>query len=121
MPPGHVLFGSDVPYSTPTWGAHATARGARYLGLNRAQIASVMGGQARRLVARAEPADLGPALLPRPAGSPAPRRLRLRNELLDRYEKHVPHLDTGNEYAGWDLIATAALIVRTPGPPLPTT
>jgi hypothetical protein len=41
-------------------------------------------------------------------------------ELLDRYEKHAPQLETGNEYAaGWDLIATAALIARTPGPPLP--
>jgi hypothetical protein len=40
-------------------------------------------------------------------------------ELLDRYEHHAPHLATGNQYApGRDLIATAALIARTPGPPL---
>jgi hypothetical protein len=38
--------------------------------------------------------------------------------LLDLYEKHASH----HEYAaGWDLIATAALIARTPGPPLLTT
>ncbi|GAA3647832.1 hypothetical protein GCM10022267_38040 [Lentzea roselyniae] len=37
--------------------------------------------------------------------------------LLGLYEQHAPHLDTGNEYAvGWDLIATVALIARTPRP-----
>ncbi|MBP2479662.1 hypothetical protein JOF53_008534 [Crossiella equi] len=40
--------------------------------------------------------------------------------LLDRYEQHAPRLATGNEYApGWGLIATAVLVARTPGPPLP--
>ncbi|MEV6717602.1 amidohydrolase family protein [Lentzea sp. NPDC051208] len=160
MPPGHVLFGSDVPYSTPTWGAHATARCAQYLGLDAAQIASVLGGQARRLVDRAEPADLGPAPGRVPALDPLLERLyvylaagveatkrgetpgqmielarlccRVRpdhphhdvfdsvRDLLDRYEKHAPQLETDNEYApGWDLLATAAVIARTPGPPLP--
>lgn len=160
MPPGKVLFGSDVPYSTPTWGAHATARCARYLGLDDVRIASVLGGQSHRLVNRAELADLGPApgrvpplepLLERlyvylVAGVEATKRgetpgqmldaarhcCRVRpehphravfesvEELLDRYEKHAPHLSTGNEYApGWDLIATAAIVARTPGTPLP--
>jgi hypothetical protein len=162
MPAGHVLFGSDVPYSTPAWGAHATARCAQYLGLSSEQIASVMGGQARRLVDRAEPADLGTAPDRVPPLDPLLERLyvylaaaveatkrgqppgqmvdlarlccRVRPDhphravfgsvldLLDLYEEHAPHLDTGNEYAaGWDLIATAALVARTPGPPLPTT
>jgi hypothetical protein len=41
-------------------------------------------------------------------------------ELLDRYDKHAAEHDTDNEYApGWDLIAAAALVARTPGPPLP--
>lgn len=40
--------------------------------------------------------------------------------LLDRYEKHAPRHSTGNQYApGWDLIAAAALVARTPGPCLP--
>ncbi|WP_189154800.1 amidohydrolase family protein [Lentzea pudingi] len=160
MPPGQVLFGSDVPYSTPLWGAHAAARCALYLGLDDEQVASVLGGQARRLVDRAEPADLGPApgrvppldpLLERvyvylAAGVEATKRGESPGqmldvakhscgvrpdhphrdvfdsvlELLDLFEKHAPHMETGNEYApGWDLIAAAALIARTPGPPLP--
>ena len=160
VPPGHLLFGSDVPYSTPTWGVHATARCARYAGLNAEQVASVLGAQSRLLVDRAEPADIGPVpghvlpldpLLERlyvylAAGVEATKRgetpgqmlglarhcCRVRpghphravfesvRELLDLYEKHAPHLDTGNQYApGWDLIATAAVLDRTPGPPLP--
>ncbi|ANZ40802.1 hypothetical protein BBK82_37275 [Lentzea guizhouensis] len=61
IPPGHVLFGSDIPYSTALWGAHAAARCAQYVGLDDEQVAAVMGGNARRLVDRLEPADLGPA------------------------------------------------------------
>jgi uncharacterized protein len=162
IPPGQVLFGGDVPYSTPTWGAHATARRARYAGLTPEQIASVLSGQSRRLVDRADPVDLGSApmrvlpldaLLERPhtylaAGVEATERgespgqmLDLARhcchvpsshpdkavfdsvrELLDRCEKHAPHPRTGNEHApGWDLIATAAIVARTPGPPLPLT
>ncbi len=160
MPPGQVLFGSDVPYSTPTWGAHATARCARYVGLTDTQVASVLGGQSRRLVEHGEPADLGPAPGRVPPLEPLLERLYVylaaaveatkRGEtpgqmldlarhccrvrpghphgevfesvlhLLDRYEEHAEHLKTGNEYApGWDLIATAAIVARTPGPPLP--
>lgn len=55
-----ILFGSDVPCSTPTWGAHATAvRLVPRPGLGSARVRD--GGQARRLVDHAEPADLGPA------------------------------------------------------------
>jgi predicted TIM-barrel fold metal-dependent hydrolase len=160
IPPGQVLYGSDVPYSTPMWGAHAAMRCARYLGLDDTQTTSVLGGQTRRLVARTEPADLGPAPMRVPPldpllerlyvylaagvevskrGEPAGQTLDLARHccrvrpdhphravfdsvraLLDLYEKHAPHLHTGNQYApGWDLIAAAALIARTPGPPLP--
>ncbi|MEU7479851.1 amidohydrolase family protein [Lentzea sp. NPDC042327] len=160
MPPGRVLFGSDVPYSTALWGAHAAARCARYAGLDDEQVAGVLGGNALRLVERRDAPDLGPApgrvpvldpLLERlyvylAAGVEATKRgespgqmLDLARhccgvrpehpdravfesvlELLDRYEKHAPHLETGNEYApGWDLIAAAALVARTPGTALP--
>jgi hypothetical protein len=152
-----VLFGSDAPYSTVLWGAHAAARCAQYVGLTDEQVARVMGGNALRLVERQEPADLGPAfgrvppldpLLERvyvylAAGVEATRRgespgqtLDLARhscgvrhdhprrevfdsvlELLDRYEKHAEHLTTGNQYApGWDLVAVAALVARTPRP-----
>jgi hypothetical protein len=40
--------------------------------------------------------------------------------LLHRYEKHAAEGCTGNEHAlGRDLIAAAAVVARTPGPPLP--
>lgn len=160
IPPSQVLFGSDVPYSTPTWGAHATARCAQYVGLSSQEVTSVLGGQTRRLVERADLADFGPAPMRVPPLDPLLERLYVylaagveatkrgespgqmldvaRHcchvpathphkavfdsvwELLDRYEKHAPHMSTGNEYApGWDLIATAAVVARTPGPPLP--
>ncbi|SDG55985.1 Predicted metal-dependent hydrolase, TIM-barrel fold [Lentzea fradiae] len=160
VPPGRVLFGSDIPYSTPTWGAHATARCAMYAGLDDERLASVLGGQSRRLVDRADPLDLGPApgavppldpllerlyvylaaaVEPTKRGEPLGQLLNLARhccrvrsghphravfesvrELLDRYEQHAPHLTTGNQYApGWDLVATAAIVARTPGTPLP--
>ncbi|UJW30296.1 amidohydrolase family protein [Saccharothrix sp. AJ9571] len=158
VPPGQVLFGSDLPYSTPLWGAHAALRCARYAGLDPAQIRSVMGGQARRLVERADVLDQGPAPGPPPpldlllerlyvylaAGVEATKRgegpeqmLDLAKhccrvpadhphvevfasveQLLDRYADH--ELTSSTPYApGWDLITAAAMVARTPGPPLP--
>jgi hypothetical protein len=41
-------------------------------------------------------------------------------QLLDLYEEHADELPTGNQYSpGWDLIAAAALVARTPDAPLP--
>jgi hypothetical protein len=48
------------------------------------------------------------------------RVFRSVNDLLDLYEAHQHELGRPNQYApGWDLIAAAALIARTPDPPLP--
>jgi hypothetical protein len=48
------------------------------------------------------------------------RVFRSVSTLLDLYEAHADDLETGNQYApGWDLIAAAALIARTPDVPLP--
>jgi uncharacterized protein len=48
------------------------------------------------------------------------RVFRSVSTLLDLYEAHADELETGNQYgAGWDLIAAAALIARTPDAPLP--
>jgi hypothetical protein len=42
------------------------------------------------------------------------------SRLLDLYERHADELETPNQYApGWDLIAAAALVARTPAAPLP--
>ena len=64
VPPGQILFGSDAPYGTPTFGAAGTLRYARQAGLSVEQVRSVAGRQAARLVAGEEPLDLGPAVGP---------------------------------------------------------
>ncbi|HEX8064894.1 MAG TPA: amidohydrolase family protein [Thermoleophilaceae bacterium] len=65
VPPGQILFGSDVPYGTPLLGAILTLRPALQAGLSDEQVAAVAGGQLERLLDGEEPLDLGP-----PPGSP---------------------------------------------------
>ena len=60
VPPGRILNGSDLPYSTPVSHTLATARCAWQAGLDPGQISSVIGGQLTRIVESAEPLDLGP-------------------------------------------------------------
>lgn len=61
IPPGQLLFASDLPYFTPTFTATLAVRFARQAGLGDAQIAEILGGQARRILAGEDPLDLGPA------------------------------------------------------------
>ncbi|MFS0885412.1 amidohydrolase family protein [Aeromicrobium sp. 179-A 4D2 NHS] len=61
VPPGRILHGSDLPYSTPGFATITTARCARQAGLDDAQRRSVLGGQLARLLDGQEPLDLGPA------------------------------------------------------------
>ena len=64
IPPGQILFGSDAPYGTPTFGAAGTLRYARQAGLSEEQIRSVAGRQSARLVAAEDPLDGGPPVGP---------------------------------------------------------
>ena len=75
VPPGQVLFASDAPYGSPMIGALLAVRCAVAAGLSAEQLAVVMGGQAERLLARADPLDAGPAPGAREAA---------RDVLLDR-------------------------------------
>ena len=61
VPPGQILFGSDLPYGTPLQSAVLVFRCALEAGLSAAQIRSVAGEQTARLMAGEEPADAGPA------------------------------------------------------------
>jgi predicted TIM-barrel fold metal-dependent hydrolase len=61
IPPGRILNASDVPYCSPLSSALTTARCARQAGLDSDQVASVLGGQFRRLLDREPALDLGPA------------------------------------------------------------
>jgi hypothetical protein len=75
VPPGQVLYATDIPYATPTQTMVIVFRNALQAGLSGEQIASVAGAQFERLVAGEDPLDAGPA----PGGA----ALR-RDPLLDR-------------------------------------
>lgn len=61
VPPGQVLFGSDAPYATPTFGASMAMRYAMQAGLSAEQTRSVAGAQLERLLAWEEQLHPGEA------------------------------------------------------------
>jgi uncharacterized protein len=61
IPPGQILYATDIPYGTPTQTMIVAFRNALQAGLSGEQIAGVAGGQLQRLIAREEALDLGPA------------------------------------------------------------
>ena len=61
VPPGQLLYASDLPYFTPMLIATFIARYGGNVGLTAAQLAGILGQQAERLLAAEEPLDLGPA------------------------------------------------------------
>lgn len=62
IPPGQILYATDIPFGTPPLSVIASLRPALQAGLTAAQLASVMSGQLERIVAREETIDLGPAV-----------------------------------------------------------
>ncbi|MBO0746758.1 MAG: amidohydrolase family protein [Acidimicrobiaceae bacterium] len=69
VPPGRILFASDVPYGAPALNAILTLRCALQAGLSAEQIRGVCGAQLERLLAGEAPLDLGPP--PGPAERPS--------------------------------------------------
>lgn len=61
IPPGQLLWASDLPYFSPMLTSTLTIRFARQAGLEYEQIGEILGGQARRILAGDDPLDLGPA------------------------------------------------------------
>lgn len=61
VPPGQVLYASDVPFGAPVQSLIHVCRCGLQAGLRAEQLAAVSGGQMRRLVDGEEPLDLGPA------------------------------------------------------------
>ena len=53
IPPGQILFATDIPFGTPQLAVIGSLRCALQAGLTPAQLESVMGGQLARIVARA--------------------------------------------------------------------
>ncbi len=76
VPPGRILFGSDIPFASPVQHAVTTLRCAIQTGLAPEALRAVMGGTARALAGHApELPDLGPAPGPGPAVGPLLERL----------------------------------------------
>jgi predicted TIM-barrel fold metal-dependent hydrolase len=69
VPPGRILFASDVPYGAPVLNAVLTLRCALQAGLSAEQIRGVCAAQLERLLTGEKPLDLGPA--PGPAERPS--------------------------------------------------
>jgi predicted TIM-barrel fold metal-dependent hydrolase len=61
VPPGQILMASDAPYGTPAFAATMAIRHGLQVGLHPDAVRGVLGAQARRLVEREDPLDLGPA------------------------------------------------------------
>ncbi len=79
IPPGQIVFASDMPYGRTVAAAALVLRAGLAAGLTDRQIGGVAGGQLERLLAGVEPEDLGPA----PAtGVPSPGPLLERIHTL---------------------------------------
>jgi hypothetical protein len=61
VPPGQILWATDIPFGTPQQGVVSTFRSALQAGLSAEQLASVACGQLERILAREDTLDLGPA------------------------------------------------------------
>ena len=62
VPPGQVLYATDIPYATPAQAMIVVFRTALQAGLGAEQLECVAGAQLERLVNGEEPLDVGPAL-----------------------------------------------------------
>src|SRR5215210_1538667 len=60
VPPGQILYGSDIPFASPAEGIILTGRVAIQAGLSPEQVRGVMGSQLDRLAAHGDPLELGP-------------------------------------------------------------
>jgi predicted TIM-barrel fold metal-dependent hydrolase len=99
VPPGQILMASDAPYGTPSFGATMAMRHGLQVGLSPDAIRGILGEQARRLVEREEPLDLG-----RPPGTQS----LSRDPLLERVYSFLLSA-IGQMFAGVDPKETLAL------------
>jgi predicted TIM-barrel fold metal-dependent hydrolase len=79
VPPANIVWASDSPYGLPLFGAVLAFRCALQAGLGREQIHGIAGAQLERILAGAEPLDLGPP----PGGA------RALDPLLERVVAHL--------------------------------
>src|SRR5215212_7522581 len=105
VPPGRILYASDIPFASPAEALVLAGRIALQAGLSPEQMRGVMGGQLERLVAHEQPLELGPA--PDEVDPLAPELERLYVTLLTAVE---PMLRGENPGQGLELAASAARI-----------
>jgi hypothetical protein len=68
IPPGRILYASDMPYAPGLLAAYVFLRVARAVGHGPEVMRSIAGEQLARIVAGEQPADLGPAPGPQAVG-----------------------------------------------------
>ena len=95
IPPGQILYASDMPYGPGRSPRFIFLRVARAVGLDRrARLRAIAGGQLARVVAGEDPLDLGPApgaARRRRAGDRGRARRRLlRDRAAGRLPRHRP-------------------------------
>jgi len=61
VPPGQILYASDMPYGPGLFSAFGAERAARAVGLAGDVLTEIAGGQLTRILAGEDPLDLGPA------------------------------------------------------------
>jgi hypothetical protein len=71
VPPGQILYASDMPYNRAQFGGLNCLRAALAVGHEGDVLSAIVGGQCARVVDGEDPLDLGPA----PGPPPHPRRL----------------------------------------------
>jgi predicted TIM-barrel fold metal-dependent hydrolase len=115
IPPGQIVYGSDMPYGPSMFGAWATLRLTNAVGLGPEAVRSIAGEQLGRVVAGEDLLDLGPAVGPAALG---PRNIGA--------ERAVSYLTTATliAFRGMDpreILAFARLACQTAGPDDPAT
>lgn len=80
IPPGQILYASDMPYGTGLFAAFLLARCARQAGIGETALAGIAGGQLARVIAGEELDSYGPAV--------GEARLGRRRPALERVQGH---------------------------------
>ena len=81
VPPGRILYASDMPYGSPLFHSLACVRCALSVGLGGDALRAIAGGSAERVLGGEAPLDLGPA--------PGTARLGPRDVIFERVVAHA--------------------------------
>jgi uncharacterized protein len=109
VPPGRILYGSDIPLASPAEGFLLTGRIAIQAGVSPEPVRGVMGGQLTRLVGHGDPLELAPT--PGDVDPLPPELERLYVTLLTAVERMLRGADPG---PGLDLPRAACQATNGP-------